>query len=217
MTLALSALPTVAREKFETSDLPRILETPLIMGASISADLPTTSPGKRLALRYTKPDKIKTHAFGGRTGRDVLASLPDSAFDGKSAVLAMDLFFWDSARGIPASSLAALDKLMRIVEKRKIPIVLGEIPELLPGYQPHHAKLNQAIRRACDGYAKCFLMPFIDLHRQLLRDEALEIGGKRVGVMDLVPDGLHLATPASEYLADLMRDVILGQKPAFKR
>jgi hypothetical protein len=217
MSLMVTAPTVLAKEKTAVSDFSRVLERPLIMGASISADWSTQSPSKRLALRYTTPDKIQTHAFGGRPGRLVLASLPENALFGKSAVLAMDLFFWDSTLSDSKASILALDQLLKSVEKQGIPIVLGEIPELLPGRQPQRAKLNLAIKKACDDYSRCFLMPFIELHQKVMRDHFLEINGRRYTFAELVPDGLHLSATASEYLADLMRDVMSNRMPAFKK
>ena len=191
------------------TDLPFLLKRPLIVGASVSADHKSQSPGKRLSLRYTSADQIVTIAHGGKPGKDVLASMPTSFLKDRTAVIAVDLFFWDSTLGSPTASIAALKKLVDQVKKQNLPIVLGEIPELLPGRQSQRSRLNSELQNACASYDKCRLMPFIDLHAKVMRDGFLMIGGKRYGLRELLPDGLHLSETASDYLADQMRDVLL--------
>ncbi|MDQ3234402.1 MAG: hypothetical protein M3Q07_21570, partial [Pseudobdellovibrionaceae bacterium] len=51
---------------------------------------------------------------------------------------------------------------------------------------------------------QCFLMPFNQLHEQVSKDGYLEIKGRKYSLKELVPDGLHLSVPTSEYLADMM-------------
>lgn len=213
MVMSLMSLSTTAfaKTKFEENDLGRVLKTPLILGASVSADHSTESPGKRLAKRYTTPDSIATKAIGGRAGRDLLSTLPTKIFEGRSAILAIDLFFWDSTLRDPAASLAALDKLVAEVRQRKIPIVIGEIPELIPGRQPQRVVLNKAIRKACESYEGCFVMPLDHVLKKVLKDWSLEIKGRRYSLAELVPDGLHVGSVASDYLADLMKDTLLGK------
>lgn len=81
-----------------------------------------------------------------------------------------------------------------------MPLVLGEIPELLPGRQVSRIRLNQEMRH----YEQCYLMPFDQLHCQVLKDGFLEIKGRKFSIKELVPDGLHLSQHTAEYLADIM-------------
>ncbi|WP_141736199.1 hypothetical protein [Oligoflexus tunisiensis] len=188
-----------------------LLEKPLITGASVSADWSTSSPGKTLALRYTDKSKIRTIAFGGRPGRDVIKEISPKHLEDRSIIMAVDFLFWDSTLSEVGPSLKALDSIMSQASRLGLPIVLGEIPELLPGRQVQRTKLNQEIKRKCASYKDCFLMPFDQLHRQVLKDGYLEIKGKRYTMKDLVPDGLHLSVPTSEYLADMMLAILSRQ------
>lgn len=182
----------------------KVLERPLITGASVSADWSTSSPGKTLALRYTEKSKIKTIAFGGRPGRDVIKEIRPEAVKDRSIIMAVDFLFWDSTLSEPAPSIKALTSLMTQARDQGIPIVLGEIPELLPGRQGQRAQLNQEIKAQCAAYSQCVLMPFDHLHQKILKDRYLEIKGRKYTMKELVPDGLHLSVPTSEYLADTM-------------
>jgi hypothetical protein len=137
-------------------------------------------------------------------GAEVLKRVNEAALEGRTIVIAVDLFFWDSALPRPSASITALDHLLREVRERGIPLVLGEIPELLPGHQPGRNILNTAIRRAAAEYPACAVMPFERLFQQVMRDGYLEIRGKRYGLFDLVPDGLHLASFAGDFLADVL-------------
>jgi hypothetical protein len=87
----------------------KLLAAPLITGASVSADWNSLSPGKRLALKYTDSDKIRTRAVGGRAGVETIKALKDADFTGRSIVFALDFLFWDSTLESISGSLLALD------------------------------------------------------------------------------------------------------------
>jgi hypothetical protein len=181
-----------------------LLQKPLITGASVSADWGTLSPGKTLALRYTEKSNIKTIAFGGQPGREVIKKIQPNDFKDRSIIIAVDFFFWDSTLPEISNSIQALESMMSQASNLNVPIVLGEIPELLPGRQINRTRLNQEIVAKCASYKQCFLMPFDQLHRQVLREGFLEIKGRRYSMGELVPDGLHLSQPTTEYLADII-------------
>ena len=182
----------------------KVLEKPLITGASVSADWNTRSPGKTLALRYTEKSKIKTIAYGGRPGRELIKDIKPQLVKDRSIIMAVDFLFWDSTLSETGPSIKALENLMHEASEHGLPIVLGEIPELLPGRQGLRAPLNEAIKEKCAAYQQCYLMPFDRLHQKVLKNGYLEIHGKKMTMKELVPDGLHLSGPTSEYLADMM-------------
>ena len=191
-------------------DLKAVLQKPFITGASVSADFGTPSPGRRLALRYTKSVDIKTYARPGTPGVETLKKVSAADLKDRTSVLALDLFFWDSVQENPSASIAAMKKFIAEVQQLHIPLVIGEIPELLPGRQASRAKLNEAIQANCLKANQCFIMPFDQLHHQLMKDGYLEIKGKRMTLKSIVPDGLHLSEPASEFLADRLGDTLRG-------
>lgn len=195
----------------QSQSLRNVLERPLITGASVSADWSTLSPGKVLALRFTDSTNIRTLAFGGRPGKEVIKELDQAALKDRTAILGIDFLFWDSTLTDSTASLKALQTIMKYASSKNLFIVLGEIPELLPGRQGLRSKLNQEIAKSCKAYARCYLMPFDRLHKQVLKSGYLEIKGKRYSINELVPDGLHLSVPASEFLADLMQAILSGK------
>ena len=127
----------------------QLLERPLITGASVSADYGTASPGKRAALRCTLPTKITTLAQAGTPGRVTALRLDQTALKGHSLIIAMDLFFWDSTLANPEESLKALESVIHRARSLDVPILLGDIPELLPGRQPAREMLNARIHALC--------------------------------------------------------------------
>ncbi|MBC7659119.1 MAG: SGNH/GDSL hydrolase family protein [Chitinophagaceae bacterium] len=189
--------------------IPSIMQRPLIVGASVSADWKAKSPGKLLALRYTEESQIRTVAFGGKSGREVLKKVSDDSLSDRTAVIGLDLFFWDAMMKTPDESLHALNTLMTVVKAKQIPIILGEVPNLLPGFQPQAARLNEAMHKAAQGYHACTVVPFTSMLFQILREGALHYNGLRYGLKELIPDGLHIGSIASQYIADTLYDMLL--------
>jgi hypothetical protein len=191
-----------------TENLSDLFHKPLITGASVSADYGTPSPGRRLSLRYSSAGNIKTIAKPGTMGRVIEPLISDEALGDRTIIIAMDFFFWDSTQANDELSREALQKLLAKIKAAKVPLVIGNIPQLLSGRQPSRASLNQAIEKACNEYEQCFLLRLDELHQQILRDGYLTLDGRNYSLRELVPDGLHLAERASEYLADKILEAI---------
>jgi hypothetical protein len=191
-------------------DAPQVFRSPLILGASVSADYGTISPGRRASLRYTEPTRILAIAQGGAPGMEIVGRVRENDLQDRSVVIALDLFFWDSTLLDPDPSIAAVQRLTQWTAARGLPLLLGDIPLLLPGRQPQRERLNRAMRAQCTRTIRCILVPLDSLHQQVIRDGFLAIHGRRYTLHELVPDGLHLSPPASEFLADtlvaLLRD-----------
>lgn len=179
-----------------------VFKRPLIIGASVSDDFQTDSPGKELAFRYTKPSEIKTIAKNGRQGKDTLQLVNLNTLKDRTVIIGVDLFFWDSTKPNPKESIKALNKLISQARERDIPIVLGDIPTLLPQFQPSALNLNKELLQTCRDYEKCYILPLHDILHAVLADGYLVHREKKYTLEELIPDGLHLAKPASEYLAD---------------
>lgn len=189
--------------------LKQVLEKPLITGASVSADWTSLSPAKKLALQYTEAEKIKTIAFGGRPGAETIKSLRQEDLADRTSILALDFFFWDSTLPSVDRSLKALKELRKKASQKNVPLVIGEIPELLPGRQKQREKLNKAIRAQCQVRENCFVMPFDRLHKQVLKNGFLLVEGRKLTMKEIVPDGLHLSEPAGQELARRLKAVLL--------
>lgn len=98
------------------------------------------------------------------------ASVSQTAVGDRTVVIALDFLFWDSVLPETKPSLKALDKLIELSRSRSIPLVLGDVPELLPGRQRSRAALNAAIRERCTIARGCHLLELNDLHRRIVRD-----------------------------------------------
>lgn len=185
-----------------------LFSKPLITGASISADWASLSPGKRLSQKLVSTADVKVVAQGGQTGASVLSRVTPSVLKDRSIVIGFDLFFWDSTRSSIDGSLKALKRLVAEAEALRIPVVIGDIPELIPGHQPSRKSLNEAIYRVCKSSQSCYVVPLDALYKQMLKDGFVEIKGQRYTFFDLVPDGLHIGSLAGDYLADLVYKTI---------
>ena len=185
---------------------------PLIIGASVSADFKALSPGNRLALRYTQPANITTFARFGRPAARVLPALPARMLEDRTIVVGLDLFFWDSLSPLPGRSVKLLQKLMAQVRERQIPIVLGEVPQLIAHLQPGRARLNAALRAECAAYEQCYLMPLNQIHEDLVHHALIGAGGVVFSVTDFLVDRLHLSDNGSEYLANVMLQLLESRR-----
>lgn len=195
---------------FESSYLHQVMERPLILGASVSGDHFTPSPGKRLALRSTSLEKIKVLSFKGYPGREILMSVNESTLRDCTAVVALDLFFWDSVKGSVPESLKALHKLADLTAQKKIPLIIGEIPTFSATFQPHADILNKRLYEMSSQAPHCRVLPLNQLLRQVLMEGSILHKGVRYSVSSLLPDGLHISAPASEYLADCTAELLLS-------
>ncbi|MBY0317083.1 MAG: hypothetical protein K2Q26_16305 [Bdellovibrionales bacterium] len=197
---AVNSPPT--EKSIPKTGIAKIMEKPLITGASVSAGHLATSPGKILALRHTSASQIKTVAQGGRTSLDTVARLSDKDFEDRTVVIAVDAFFWDSFSPQSEKSLDVLKGFIERTAKLEIPLVLGEVPLLAPQRQRSAGAINAAIHNACERIKKCFVLPFDEIVKQILRDGFLDVDGKRYKLNQLLPDGLHVNGIASNHLAD---------------
>lgn len=182
----------------------QLFSKPLITGASISADWASMSPGKRLAQRLAASPDIRVIARGGQTGASVLAGVTSGVLKDRTIIVGFDLFFWDSTRASVAPSLKALKNLVSQAAELNIPLLIGDIPELVPGYQPMRKVLNDAIYEASLTAKNVYVIPLDALYQQVSRDGFVVIKGQQYSFFDLVPDGLHIGDTAGDYLADLI-------------
>ncbi|RZA07739.1 MAG: hypothetical protein EOP11_06860 [Proteobacteria bacterium] len=185
-----------------------IMQAPLIVGASVSADYKTASPGRRLALRHTAASNLETIARPGQNSKAILPLVDAVALRGRTSVIALDLFFWDSVLSDAGRSVENIKRLVQLSADAKIPLVLGEVPELIAGRQVSRKKLNAEITRLCKAPHGCYLVPLSGLFEKIRADGGLTIEGRLVPVAELLPDGLHLSAVAAEYIADGMSEIL---------
>jgi hypothetical protein len=190
-------------------DIRPTFHKPLIVGASVSGGYAAPGPGTLLSARYTEKKNVRTIAYNGTPGHVVLKSVPTQTLQDRSIIIGVDLFFWDSIYPTGPASVAALRKLIQEAESARIPIVLGDIPDLLPGFQSQRALLNQELQAACTRYSQCYLVPLSEVFQQIQKDRSLVYQSKRYTIRELLPDGLHLGPIASAYVADMIETMML--------
>jgi hypothetical protein len=183
-------------------DLAPLFAKPLIIGASVSANFSTPSPGRRLALRYTTEGELITIAQSKRLGRQSVKKVTSKTLAGRTIVIGVDMFFWDSTLPNPRESLNALRKFLELTASLNIPVALGDVPQLLPGKQPSRDAVNLEIYSMCTPNTHCFIIPYDQMLKDVRAVGYLEVKDKRYTLKQLIPDGLHLSDVASEYLAD---------------
>ncbi|RYZ77656.1 MAG: SGNH/GDSL hydrolase family protein [Proteobacteria bacterium] len=181
----------------------------LIIGASVSGGYLAPSPGEILALKFTEPHQIKQFTQNGTRGSQVLQRVKDVDFIDRSCIIGIDFLFWDSTAIKVNDSLVALKKLIDRSEAQRIPLVLGDIPELFPTRQSNREMLNDALSHAQANHPYCRILPLSDLLLKIVEDEQLIFRGKTLSLGDLLPDGLHLSPVASEFLAEEIENALL--------
>ena len=192
------------------TDVRPLLRAPLIIGASVSAGFGTTSPARRLTRRYYADDPSRTLARSGTTAKSLLSTLKESDLKDRSLVIGMDLFFWDSVYGSAAGVTATLNSLLERTKKLGLPLIIGDVPEILAGHQSNREAVNVAIRKNCTPANNCVILPLEKLFKKLLADGSIHSRGKEYSLLDLMPDGLHLSAPASDFCADQIEDALKG-------
>ncbi|MBC7742537.1 MAG: SGNH/GDSL hydrolase family protein [Bdellovibrionaceae bacterium] len=194
---ALQSVPFTQNDK-----LSLILQRPLIMGASISGDYNALSPGKRLALNYSKKENIKTISCSGSKSSQIMMSFNEKDLVDRSIIIALDLFFWDSTLHSDNDAIQQIDRLIKAAQAHGIPLVIGEVPELVPGWQPSRIALNKEIKARCRSGNRCLMMPFDDLLKKIINDGYVLSKGYRYDLSELIPDGLHLNALGSDVVAE---------------
>lgn len=177
------------------------LDKTLIVGASVSAAPLEKNPAKRFLRSRGYLGGVTTHAFSGAPGARVLKQLKRSSLDGVTAVIGVDLMFWDSVIGLgdPREGAAFLKGFFNEVKARELPIVIGNIPAF-HDLQIHRETLNEVIRKECTSYERACILPLDKLFEDVSLEGVLH-EGRRYTLSELLPDGLHPSPVAAEAIA----------------
>lgn len=187
-------------------DLRALFARTLVVGASVSDAIVDRNPTKRFLRRLGVLERSRTHAQDGALATRMLSTLKKSWLDECTAVIGIDLLFWDSVIGLgdPRAARAFLKGFFNELRSRKIPIVVGRIPGFHP-LQIHRDELNEAthaeVRQSLESGHRAVVLPLDELFEQVSRDRGLEIDGKHHRLADLIPDGLHPGPIAAEYIS----------------
>jgi hypothetical protein len=184
-----------------SSRLRSIFQRPVILGASVSSGFVTKSPGDRASERYTEPSNITNLAKSGSYGKD-FQGVNAAWAKHFSVILAIDFMFWDSTLPDTRASVRNLKNLVASAARAGVPLVLGDIPELVND-QMSRASLNRTIYAVCKSSARCYIMKFDKLH-EVATNEGLLINGRRYSYRDLSVDGVHPNAFAADYIAGMI-------------
>lgn len=189
-----------------------LLQKPLIIGSSTSADRISQSPAKKLSLDYTSLENIKKITRNGSGGFKILKDLHSIDLSDRTVIIALDLFFWDSTLKSSLNlSYEQMERLIKMAEERGIPLIIGNVPELLPGFQPARQYINEAIAKTCYINKNCYMFDMEALLKKLREEGYLTFSGKRYLLTELIPDGLHLSAAGSALLAADLKALIVSK------
>lgn len=189
-------------------DIKSVLHKPLIMGASVSAGFSTKGPGTRAAERFTTKSNIKNIA------RDQMPAhryknIGPNLLKNHTAVIAVDFLFWDTVGFGTNGSIEALDKLISTTRALDIPLVIGDVPQVIP-FQMSRDNINRELYARCHAQHRCYILPLVELHRRANQD-GIVINGKKYSFKELTTDGLHLNAVASQYVANMIVRILSRQ------
>ena len=201
------SLSLCASVSTQAKSIEETLSRPLILGASVSSGYSTSGPGTRASLRYTVKDQVLNLAVSGKSAIETLRRLP-ADLTRFSAIIAIDLFFLDSTLESSIPSQELMLKLIRSAKAARIPLVLGDIPELWLDHQPGRYYLNEQIRYACKPGNGCYLFSLDGFMSTWTRNGGEVIGGKFLGRRQMTSDGFHPTPVVAEYLADKLIDIL---------
>ena len=188
-----------------------IFARPLIIGASVSANLKTRGPADRvlgqLGLDSIKPERV---AANGQTARELIDKLKERHFTNASVVLGIDMFFWDATLPSLKRSLEALERLSQLAQRGQAPVVLATIPSVTwwP-LQYVRQELNLEIRALSAGNPQFLLLDIEVIIHAMQRAGGFRLNEAWYDLSQIAPDGLHVSSFASEYLAQRLLELFI--------
>ncbi len=181
---------------------------PLLTGASVTSGHTAPSPGLLLSEKFHTADKAITLARNGAKGVDIIPEITDAALSDRTIVIGIDLLFWDSTLGNIGPSAAALEKLINMCAQKNIPLVIGDIPNLVGFFQFQRRALNEKIHALCVAEKGCGILPVDAINQKLTAQGFIEFNGQRYNRSELLPDGLHLSRVGSEIVSSYLENLI---------
>lgn len=183
----------------------------LVIGASVSAAVLERNPSRRFLRDLGTLGHATSHAHSGTPGARVLSNLKRSMLADRSAVLAIDLMFWDSVFGLadPTESRAFLRGFFNEIRQRELGIVIGNVPAIHP-LQVNRIEINEALQEECDRWAHSRLVQLDHLFERGMSDGGLVLDGRFHSIAELLPDGLHPGPVAAELISREMKTAVFG-------
>jgi hypothetical protein len=189
----------------DRAKLRALFSSPLILGASVSANFRTQSPVDRLVRRLdvkTRPTRI---AASGATARALVRRIHEPLLARASIVVSVDLFFWDATFPNFATTQEALEKLIQMTSQAEVPLVLSTIPRVTNQiFQWDRERINEALREAAHAHRSrgLLLMDLDEMAKRIRKEGGFQVGRKRFTKEAIAPDGIHLSSAACEFLAE---------------
>ncbi len=193
------------------ADLNQVFSNTLVLGASVSRGFAAPGPGTIAAKRHK--GRVKIIAEDEKPGASYGIFTPQS-LAGYSSVIAVDFLFWDTATWfLNGPTYKSLNSLIASAEANKIPLVLGDVPNLVGWLaQPSRNTINAYLESVCLAERNCFIVPFVDLHEQAMETGIL-IGTKTYTFEQLMADDeLHLNPTGSQHISGMIIKLLQGQK-----
>lgn len=187
-----------------TADLSPIFAKTLIVGASISANYnDVTSPGLKLAEKFQAASAADRVARNGARSSEILSQIESKDLKAYSAIVAIDLFFWDSAEVGCDNGISNVQKVVQWTANAETRLILGDVPRLekLP-LQPCRNSLNAKLEDECRESKKCYLIGLNRLYDKLDSKGSIDFLGRSWTKPELLPDGLHLSPTGADYVAE---------------
>ncbi len=187
-----------------------VFKSPLIVGASLSANHQgIKSPGRLIASQLGFENNILQVAQPGGRSKFILASVNEQSLVGKSVVVAMDLFFWDSVDGLCDEASARAKRFIEMVAEAKVPLVIGNIPPLRQNLgQPCMKRLNETIRETCKTAPLCYELKLNEIYTEVAKAGGAKIKEQFYSEADLLPDGLHLSSAGVDMMAGEIKKLL---------
>lgn len=182
------------------------------------------SPAKLLTKYYSRGNIAAnlSATYGYPVGFqqiDTILRKQPGLLDDASAVIGIDLFYWDAAWEYCDHTIPRINALIQNLRHRKIPLILGTVPlenpELVTWnylgslreyiWTPPEAncvrKINSLLQSNCKADRGCFLLDLHGIIENLNSTGSLQMrNGRKFSLTQVRPDGVHVSSYGSEFL-----------------
>jgi|GEM_PF-5968226 len=194
-----------------------------------------SSGWKNYSVMFTNSEEH----LGSSQIRALVEGSERQVFNSASAIIGIDAFYWDAifdncGTG-PTSAEQSIERLIQEARAKNIKMILGNVPYEDPSqviidsesigieglwYRPKAAcvaSINDTLQRECVPQNGCYLIDLNDMATRLNNGEKLKLkNGAVYGLYSLRPDGVHLSTNGSIYVAERMVDALEANPPQCK-
>ena len=161
----------------------------------------TTNPVERALQRQKLSPPLMNVAKQGSRGRDLVPLIQAMDLRKFFVIVGMDLFFWDTVLPPFKPSLPEIERLCRVAEVRRIPLLPGTVSDLsVPALQLSLKKVNEQMRCAVEQRPFCRILDLYKINELILEEDGFTLDNRHYEISTVAPDGIHLSSAASAYL-----------------